>query len=122
MDREDNFGAGTSGDQVGGPPIETMGARYGISETLYAHGVSEGDHVPLRVNNPIQSVAWRNGSMETVAPSITQTPLGGLMPGPDAIAPAVMSGHVGAFPCSDDGEFKSGVLDGFPEGPPVPVR
>jgi hypothetical protein len=122
MSREANFVAGESGDDAGGPPIETIGARYGIGETLYPSAASEGDHVPLRVNNPIQSVAWRNGSMETVAPSITQTPLGGLMPGPDAIAPAVMAGHVGAFPCSDEGGFKSGVLDGFPEGPPVPIR
>jgi hypothetical protein len=117
-----SFGTGEQDADLGAPPIETMGARYGIGETLYPAAASEGDHVPLQVDNPIQSVAWRNGSMETVAPSITQTPLGGLMPGPDAIAPAVMAGHVGAFPCSDDGGFKSGLLDGYPEGPPVPVR
>jgi hypothetical protein len=72
----------------------------------------------------LPSVHYRNGNMERVAPSITLTPLGGLVPGPNAIAPAVPSGNVGAVfspdPSHERMEFGMGIEDSWPEGSPVP--
>jgi hypothetical protein len=106
-------------DAAGAPgqPFETQGARYGIQVVRPQRGVQE------RLTEPylMPPVAGRNGSTERSAPAITLTPLGGMMPGPLAIAPAVPHGNVGAFPTSDDGAFGSGVIDSWPEGAPVPV-
>lgn len=97
---------------------ETMGASFRIKTTRPGSGVQE----PQIVSNPIQSVHFRNGNMETVTPSIVNTPLGALMPGPDAIAPAVVvDPHWGQpMPAAGHG-FDVGIGDGYPEGCPVPV-
>jgi hypothetical protein len=116
----DSFAAGEADSNTAGAPItqEVIGPRMKITVAqpgsgAQAHQTSEPYLMP--------TVAGRHGSMERVAASITQTPLGGLMPGPNAIAPAVMAGHVGAFPVSE-GQFGQGVGDGYPEGCPVPIR
>jgi hypothetical protein len=116
----DNFQTGEEDSDLSAPPIETMGARYGISVAQLGRGA----HVQLKSNYLMPSVHGRNGSMEKVDPAISLTPLGGMMPGPNAIAPAIPSGTVGAFlhQPAEDQEFGSGVLDGFPEGCPVPLR
>ena len=116
----DNFNAGEVDADSGAPQIETMGARYGISETRFAPAGRGEPSQPEPYLMP--TVHGRNGSTEIVDPAITQTPLGGMMPGPYAIAPAVMAGEVGAFPVSDHGGFGSGVIDGYPDGVPIPVR
>jgi hypothetical protein len=117
----DNFAVGESEADMGGPNItrECMGPRCGISVTM-AHSGRGEPAVPLQPYL-MPSVAGRHGSMEKVDPAITLTPLGGMVPGPDAIAPAVMAGHVGAFPVSE-GNFGAGVADSYPEGCPVPLR
>ena len=117
MDPDDFAGGEEDAAGALAPPIEAMGARYGISVAQ----PGRGGHEPLVDSYLMPSVAGRHGSMEKVDPSIVQTPLGGMVPGPDAIAPAVMAGEVGAFPVRDIG-FGSGVVDGYPEGCPVPVR
>lgn len=119
----DNFSAGEGDADTGAPPIETMGPRYGIG-VVNAIGAERGAPQPQTEPYLMPSVHYVNGNMETVAPSITHTPLGGLMPGPNAIAPAIPSGSVGAFlhQPAEDGGFQSGVIDGFPEGCPVPLR
>lgn len=106
--------AGPTENTVG----EVLGSRYAINITRPS---SRGAHEPQVEPYLLPSVHYRNGNMERVDPAIVHTPLGGMMPGPNAIAPAVMAGHVGAFPCSTDGEFGQGVMDGWPEGPPVPI-
>jgi hypothetical protein len=117
------FGAGESGDQAMANPIETVGARYGIRE-MSVHGGSRGAHEDQVSKFMMQSVTYRNGGTERVADAIGQTPLGGLMPGPNAIAPAIVvgSGYGPISEASDETSFKSGITDGWPEGYPVPVR
>ena len=118
----DNFTEGEMDSDA--PPIasETMGARMHISVNRPSAGVQEHLTEPYLM----PTIHSRNGDMEVVMPSIVQTPLGGMMPGPNAIAPAVLGGQVGAFPLPEGGversEFSMGVSDGFPEGSPVPVR
>ena len=114
----DNFGIGEEDSDLPAPPFETQGARYGISVSQPGRGVHEQQVEPYLM----PSIHGRNGSLERVDPSIVQTPLGGLMPGPFAIPPAVPAGNIGAFPVSDDGAFGMGVNDSWPEGSPVPVR
>lgn len=113
-----NFDAGESDSDTAGPPItqEQIGPRMAIK---VAHPGPPS--MPTQVPYLMPSVAGRNGSMERVDPSIVQTPLGGMMPGPNAIAPAVMAGQVGAFPVSE-GQFGQGVADSYPEGCPIPLR
>lgn len=110
-------------DEPQGQPIETMGARYGIGNTKLPQ-TGRGEHVQQTEPYLMPSVHGRNGSLERVDAGITQTPLGGLMPGPNAIAPAVVVGS-GYFAVPEPGEggpFASGVADGFPEGCPVPYK
>jgi hypothetical protein len=105
---------------TGGPTItsETMGAPTGI--TASRPGPPSPD--PLAVPYLMPSVHGRNGSMEKVDPSIVHTPLGGMMPGPFAIAPAVPVNDFRApVPDAIHG-WDAGVRDGYPEGCPVPVR
>jgi len=117
----DNFVAGENDAAgAGAPPIETMGARYGIGSVTLAQ-TGRGEPV---APEPYLMPVWhgRRGSMERVQPSITLTPLGGLMPAPGMPEPQI-DGHVGAFPLNEDnGQFQSGIIDGWPEGVPVPVR
>jgi hypothetical protein len=121
-DRLPSFDAGESGDDGPTPPIETMGARYGISVAQPGRGAHEPQVDPYL----LPPYAGRNGSNERVDPSIVQTPLGGMVPGPNAIAPAIPSGTVGAAFDVHSGvdamEFGDGVTDGWPDGSPVPVR
>src|SRR5665647_465802 len=108
-----NFAAGESDADTGAPPIETMGARYGISISQ----PGRGDPNPQVEPYLMPSVQGRNGSMERTVPGIVQTPLGGLMPGPNAIPPAIVVGS-GYAQVPEPGEvqpFESGVVDGFPE-------
>lgn len=116
-----SFTAGESDADSPTPPItrEVMGPRCGIRVTQAQSG--RGDHQQLVEPYLMPPYHGRNGSNERAAPGITLTPLGGMMPGPNAIAPAVMGGHVGAFPVSE-GEFGQGVSDSYPEGCPVPIR
>lgn len=113
----DNFTAGEADADTQAPPVETIGAHYGISVSNPGRGAHEPQQEPYLM----PSVHGRNGSTERVDPAITQTPLGGLMPGPNAIAPAVVVGTDYRAPDHGDvGGFDSGVIDGFPEGCPVP--
>jgi hypothetical protein len=118
----DNFTTGEMDADMGAPPFETMGPRYGINFTIPQTG--RGAHEPLTEPYLMPSVHYRNGNMERVPAAITLTPLGGLMPGPNAIAPAIPSGNVGAVFTGDHSqeamEFGMGVEDSWPEGSPVP--
>lgn len=119
----DNFAAGEGDADMGAPPIETMGARYGIGNVTIPQ-TGRGDPNPQIDTYLMPPYHGRRGSNERVVPAIVQTPLGGLMPGPNAIAPAIPSGAVGTalHAPNEDGGFGSGVIDGFPEGCPVPLR
>jgi hypothetical protein len=99
---------------------ETIGARYGIHETRYRALPEVGLQKHLTEPYLMPTVHGRNGSLEKVDPAIVQTPLGGLMPGPMAIPPAVPAGQVGAFPVKQT-TFGQGVADSWPDGCPVPV-
>lgn len=114
-----SFTAGESDADTGAPPIETMGARYGISVSQ----PGRGDPNPQVEPYLMPSVQGRNGSTERTVPGIVQTPLGGMMPGPNAIAPAIVVGS-GYFHVPEPGQvrpFDFGVQDGYPEGCPVPL-
>jgi hypothetical protein len=120
----DNFTTGEMEADAGGPSVsaqESIGASYKIVTTVPG---SRGAHVQQRSDYLMPSVKGRNGSTEKVDPAIVQTPLGGMMPGPNAIAPAIPSGSVGAatFVPNEDKGFGAGVLDGYTEGCPVPFR
>lgn len=119
----DNFEAGEVDADSGAPAIETMGARYGISETQpVSQGRGGHEHYSEPYLMPKAPTPW-NG--EPVVPAIQLTPLGGQMPGPNAIAPALPITGVGtqtAFPCDEDGTFQTGIIDGWPDGVPVPTR
>lgn len=114
-----DFAMGESGDN-GPSGQETMGARYGIG-VMQVHGTADGAPTP-REPYLMPSVKYRNGGTERVADAIGLTPLGGLMPGPNAIAPAVPHGGVGTQAVWEyEGRpFDSGIIDGFPEGCPIP--
>jgi hypothetical protein len=117
--RDAAFGAGESGDN-GRSGQETMGASYGI-KAFSAIGAQRGEQLaPEPYLMP--KVTYRNGGTERVADAIGLTPLGGLMPGPNAIAPAIPHGGVGAQPVwgGEARPFDSGIVDGYPEGVPVP--
>jgi hypothetical protein len=117
------FSAGESGDN-GPSGQETMGARYGIG-VMSVHGGARGAHEPQTVPYLMPKVTMRNGGTERVADAIGLTPLGGLMPGPNAIAPAVVVGEGTTFDShdpEDNSQFKSGARDAWPEGFPVPLR
>lgn len=116
----DDFAAGESGDN-GPDGFETMGARYGIN-VMSVHGGSRGAHEPQVSNYLMPLTTYRNGGTERVADAIGLTPLGGLMPGPNAIAPAIPHGGVGAQHVwsHESRPFDSGVIDGWPEGAPIP--
>lgn len=101
------------------PPItsETMGARNQITVAR----LGRGDHEPLREPYLMPSVHYRNGNMERVDPAITQTPLGGMMPGPFAIPPAVVVGNDWHAPYPEEAtEFDMGIEDAWPDGVPIP--
>lgn len=116
----DNFAAGEVDSDQGAPPIETMGARYGISEIQPA-SQGRGEHEPQQEPYLMPSVHGRNGSMERVDPAITLTPLGGMMPGPFAIAPAIPDVSDYRAPVPDEAHpFDEGIVDGYPEGAPFP--
>lgn len=119
----DNFDIGEMDADAGAPPIETMGARYGINGVTLPQ-TGRGGHEQLRDDYLMPTVKGRNGSTERTEPGIVQTPLGGMVPGPNAIAPAIPSGSVGAatFVPNEDRGFGAGVLDGYGEGCPVPLR
>lgn len=114
----DSFSAGQSDADTGSPGFETMGARYGIKTVRPQRGIQENFTEPYLM----PSVAGRNGSMEAVDPQIVHTPLGGIYASSFGAPPPQPDGNVGAFPVSDDGEFGSGIRDGYPEGSPIPVR
>jgi hypothetical protein len=104
-----------------GPSIssETMGASYNVKVA------NPGPPSPDPLSEPylMPTVHGRNGSMEKVDPAIVQTPLGGMMPGPLAIAPAIVppTGWTQPVPDEEHGWY-AGVGDSFPEGCPVPLR
>jgi len=103
------------------PPIappETLGANYAITVRVPQRGVQE----PVIDRYLMPSVHSRNGSMNIVTPAIVHTPLGALMPGPDAIPPPVPAGGVGAIPVEGLRPFDDGVRSGYPEGCPVPIK
>ena len=115
----DSFSGGEAESyNTGGPSItdETMGPAFKVAVTIPG---SRGAHVQQRSNYIMQGPA--RGTNETVVPGITLTPLGAENPHPAMPAPQV-AGHVGAFPIAEDGEFQSGIIDSWPEGPPIPVR
>ena len=96
---------------------EGIGATYKIVTSMPQ---GRGAHVQQRSDYLMPNVpmAW-NG--EPVTPAIQLTPLGGMMPSPGMPEPQV-AGHQGAFPLAEDnGQFQSGVIDGWPDGIPVPV-
>ena len=96
---------------------ETIGATYKITHAMPA---GRGAHVQLRSDYlmPTTPTPW-NG--EPVTPAIQLTPLGGAMGG-FAMPEPQIPGHQGAFPLNEDnGQFQSGVIDGYPDGVPVPV-
>lgn len=118
----DNFSAGEADAyNTGGPSIsqqESIGATYKIVTSAPA---GRGAHVQQRSDYlmPSSPTPW-NG--EPVTPAIQLTPLGGMMPSP-GMPPPIVAGHEGAFPCNEDnGQFKSGIIDGWPDGVPVPVN
>jgi hypothetical protein len=101
------------------PPPETMGARYHISVAQPGRGAHEHLSTPPYL---VPSVHYRNGNMERVAPSITLTPLGGMMPGP-AMPPPQLDITDYRQPIPDQaGPFTTGIADAWPEGAPVPFR
>jgi hypothetical protein len=120
MNDQNNFQYGEMDSQTGSPPFETMGAVYSVQAVQQGRGY----HDPLISQYMLQSITERNGSTERTVPGIVQTPLGGLMPGPFAVPPAVMAGQVGAamIPGHETMEFTMGISDGWPDGSPVPVR
>lgn len=117
----DSFSGGEADAyNTAGPSItqETMGPAFKIAQTIPG---SRGAHTQLRSDYlmPPTPMAW-NG--EPVVPGIQLTDLGAENPHPAMPAPIVY-GQMGAYPLNEDnGGFKSGVIDGWPEGPPVPVR
>ena len=119
----DNFTAGEQDADVIAPPVETMGPRFGINGVTLPQ-TGRGDHEQLVEPYLMPAYHGRHGSNERVDPAITLTPLGGMVPGPNAIAPAIPSGSVGAatFVPNEDRGFGSGVWDAYPEGCPVPLR
>jgi hypothetical protein len=106
---------------TGGPAIaqqENIGATYKIVTSVPA---GRGSHVQQRSDYLMPNVpmAW-NG--EPVVPAIQITPLGAEMPSP-GMPPPIVAGHKGAFPLAEDnGQFKSGIIDGWPDGVPIPVN
>ena len=114
-----SFAAGEEDAVAPAPPIETMGARYGIG---VAHP-GRGAHEPQVEPYLLQPVTGRNGSTERTVPGIVLTPLGGMMPGPFAIPPAVpfIEDYRAPVP-NEAGPFTNGIGDGFPEGCPVPFK
>lgn len=118
----DNFGAGEADayGQGGGTSIsaqESIGASYKIVTSIPA---GRGAHVQQRSDYLLPPTKmYMNG--EPVVPAIEHTPLGATMPGP-GMPPPQVAGHVGAFPLAEDeGQFQSGIIDGWPDGVPVPV-
>jgi hypothetical protein len=120
---DETFEQGQSEADRGGPVIaqETLGAPTGITARRPNRPV-----VQLSEPYLMPPITRRTSAGELRDnPGIVHTPLGGLMPGPNAIAPALPVHGVGAaqaFDCNEDGGFKSGVIDAWPEGPPVPLR
>lgn len=117
----DSFSAGEADAYgAGSAPIsqqESIGATYKIVTSIPA---GRGAHVQQRSDYlmPVCKTPW-NG--EPVTPAINITDVGAVMPRPGMPEPQV-AGHVGAFPLAEDnGQFQSGVIDGYPEGVPVPV-
>jgi hypothetical protein len=117
----DNFSTGMEEADQPSPPIakpEMMSARYGISVRRPGSGYQEHLTEPYLM----PSVHFRNGNMERVTPAIVHTPLGGMVSGPEAIAPAVPVDPNWGQPMPREGHgFHVGVGDGYPEGSPVPV-
>lgn len=119
----DNFSAGEADayGAGGGQSIsqqESIGATYKIVTTIPA---GRGSHVQQRSDYlmPTCKTPW-NG--EPVVPAINITDVGAIFPRPGMPEP-IVAGHVGAFPLAEDnGQFKSGVIDGWPDGVPVPVN
>lgn len=116
----DSFSGGESDAAgAGGPQIETMGASYRIRAKL--PGPGRGEHQQLKEPYLMPPYHGRNGSNERTVPAIVQTPLGGMMPGPNAIPPAIVVGQDYRAPVpNEDGGWHSGIIDAYPEGCPVP--
>lgn len=117
----DNFGAGEAeAYQTAGPSItsETMGPAFKIVTTIPN---SRGAHVQLRSDYLMPAPPKQT---ENVTPAIALTDWGTAMTPGMAIPPAVPAGAVGAAlqQPAEDGGFQSGVIDGYPEGVPVPLR
>jgi hypothetical protein len=116
----DNFSTGEADADVYGGSVsqaESIGASYKIVTTIPA---GRGAHVQQRSDYlmPVCKTPW-NG--EPVVPAIQLTDVGAINPRPGMPEPQI-AGHVGAFPLNEDnGQFQSGVIDGYPEGVPVPV-
>lgn len=122
MAEQQNFQYGGMESDMGAPPIETMGARYGIGVVMPVYP-QRGAPGPLVEPYLMPPYHGRNGSNERTVPAIVQTPLGGMVPGP-ALPPPIVHGAVGAamVPGHEAMEFTMGIGDGWPEGFPVPVR
>jgi hypothetical protein len=117
----DNFALGGAEADQPGPPIsqsENIGAIYKIVKSMPA---GRGAHVQQRSDYLMPAPPKQT---ENVQPAIELTDWGAAMTPGAAIAPAVPSGAVGAALSQpvEDGGFKSGLIDGYPEGMPVPVR
>ena len=116
----DNFAAGESDSDSFSGDIsqqESIGAAYKIT---HAMPQGRGEHVQLRSDYlmPTTPTPW-NG--EPVQPAISLTQMGASMNGPQ-MPPPIVAGHKGAFPVNEDnGQFQSGIIDGWPDGVPVPV-
>ena len=114
-----NFAVGEN--EVPAPPIsqsENIGAAYKIVTSMKA---GRGLHTQLRSDYIMPAPPKQT---ELRQPAIELTDWGTAMKPGVAIAPAVPSGAVGASlnQPAEDGGFKSGLIDGYPEGMPVPVR
>jgi hypothetical protein len=115
-----SFEAGEADADSSAPSIETMGARYGIKVVRPGVGIQKELTEPYL----LPSVHFKNGNMETVVPSIQHTPLGAMMPGPNAIAPAIPAGAVGMQQIPEDAnDFVMGIRDAYNgENCPIPFR
>lgn len=119
----DNFARGEAESMnTAGPVIaqpEPMGARYGI--TVANPGPPSPD--PLVEPYLMPPYHGRHGSNERVDPAIVHTPLGAMMPGPNAIAPAVPVADDYRHPTVDAAHgWYAGVNDSYGEGCPIPLR
>jgi hypothetical protein len=125
LNEQPDFAVGESGDN-GPSGQETIGASYGI-KAFSAIGVQRGE--PLQPEPYLMpTFKGRNGGTERVADSPPIAPLNGLSPGVWGIATALPTSAVGEgygadkYGGNEQGPFKAGIGDSFPEGCPIPVR